>query len=83
MCKFSNSKFCIKITLHCSLTVKYDVTTTLLSLPWRPKIIYIVFGIYGRRRSVFEPIRLAIAAVIHKMCSDNLRLCSDKGLFVQ
>jgi len=22
-------------------------------------------------------------AVIHKMCSDNLRLCSDKGLFLQ
>jgi len=22
-------------------------------------------------------------AVIHKLCSDNLRLCSDKELFVQ
>ena len=26
---------------------------------------------------------LKYCAVIHNMCSDNLRLCSDKGLFVQ
>ena len=26
---------------------------------------------------------LKYCAVIHNMCSDNLRLCSDKGLFLQ
>ena len=32
-------------------------------------------------RTAYQGIKYC--AVIHKMCSDNLRLCSDKGLFVQ
>jgi len=36
------------------------------------------------RRQRSPPVQgLKYCAVIHNMCSDNLRLCSDKGLFVQ